>query len=112
MGTRHFGSYKQNKIRGTQHKGPVNLAGQDSTISVYSTVKSSQLSWAGQYNKCVQYDFVYEVYFRIHTVGINKKTLSLAKLMDFYAFLTKKKKKNLHNIFCGQTSECSVRRFI
>ena len=24
-----------------------------------SAVKSSQLSWAGQYNKCVQYDFQY-----------------------------------------------------
>ena len=35
----HYG-----KLRGTQRKGR------------YSAVKSSQLSWAGQYKKCVQYD--------------------------------------------------------
>ena len=34
----------QSKPRGTQRKGR------------YSAVKSSQLSWAGQYKKCVQYD--------------------------------------------------------
>ena len=39
--TRHFGSYKQSKIRGTQLKGR------------YSAVKFSQLSWEGQYKQCV-----------------------------------------------------------
>ena len=38
--SRHFGSYKQSKLRGTQRKGQ------------YSAVKSTQFSWAGQY-KCV-----------------------------------------------------------
>ena len=42
---RYFGVYKQSKLRGTQRK------------SRYNVVKSSQLSWAGQYKKCVQYDF-------------------------------------------------------
>ena len=41
----HFGSYMPVKLRGTQHKGR------------NSAVKSSQLSWAGQYKKFVQYDF-------------------------------------------------------
>ena len=36
----HYG-----KLRGTQRKGR------------YSAVKSSQLSWAGQYKKCLQYNF-------------------------------------------------------
>ena len=46
--TRHFGSYQESKLSVTQRKGR------------YSLVKSSQLSWAGQYKKCVQtvqYDF-------------------------------------------------------
>ena len=43
--SRHFGSYKESKLRGTQRKGR------------YSAVKSSQLSWARQYKKGVQYDF-------------------------------------------------------
>ena len=43
--SRHFGSYEQSKLSVTQRKGR------------YSAVKSSQLSWAGQYKKCVQYDF-------------------------------------------------------
>ena len=42
---RHFGSYKPGKLRGTKHKGR------------NSAVQSSQFSWAGQYKKCVQYDF-------------------------------------------------------
>ena len=42
---RHFGSYKQSKPKETQSKGR------------YSAVISSQLSWAGQYKKCVQYNF-------------------------------------------------------
>ena len=42
---RHFGSYEPGKLRGTPHKGR------------NSAVKSSQLSWAGQHKKCVQYDF-------------------------------------------------------
>ena len=43
--SRHFVSYTQSKLRGKKRKGR------------YSEVKSSQLSWAGQYKKCVQYDF-------------------------------------------------------
>ena len=35
--SRHFGSYKESKLRGTQRKGR------------YSAVTSSQRSWAGQY---------------------------------------------------------------
>ena len=42
---RHFGLYKESKLRGLQRKGR------------YSGVKSSQHSWAGQSKKCVQYDF-------------------------------------------------------
>ena len=42
---RHFGSYKPDKHRETRHKGR------------NSAVKSSQLNWAGQYKKWVQYDF-------------------------------------------------------
>ena len=38
--TRHFGLYKESKL-----------------IGRYSAVRSTQLSWAGQYNKCVQYVF-------------------------------------------------------
>ena len=42
----HFGSNKPGKLRGTLQIGRT------------SAVKSSQLSWAGQYKKyCVQYDF-------------------------------------------------------
>ena len=41
----HFGPYKQNELKGTRHQGR------------NSTVRSSQLSWAGLYKKCVQYDF-------------------------------------------------------
>ena len=37
----HFGSYQQSKLSVTQRKGR------------YSAVKSSQLSWAGQYKKIV-----------------------------------------------------------
>ena len=43
--SRHLGSYKTDKFRGTQHKGG------------NTAVQSSQLSWAGQCKKCVQYDF-------------------------------------------------------
>ena len=43
--SRHFGSYTPGKQRGTPHKGR------------NSAVKFNQLSWAGQYNKCAQYDF-------------------------------------------------------
>ena len=43
--SRHFGLYKESKLRETQCKGR------------YSSVKSIQLSWAGQYKKCVQSDF-------------------------------------------------------
>ena len=43
--SRHFGSYKERKLRKTRCKGR------------YSAVTSSQLSWAGQYKMCVQYDF-------------------------------------------------------
>ena len=43
--SRHFGSYKPGELRKIWHKGLI------------SAVKSSQLSWAGQYKKCVQYDF-------------------------------------------------------
>ena len=40
--TRHFGSYQESKLRGTpRRKGR------------YSAVKSSLLSWAEQYKKCV-----------------------------------------------------------
>ena len=42
---RHFGSNQQSKLSVTQRKGR------------YSAVKSSQLIWAEQYKKCVQYDF-------------------------------------------------------
>ena len=41
--SRLFGSYKKIKLRGTQRKGrysPLNLVGQDSKKSVYSTIKS------------------------------------------------------------------------
>ena len=44
----HFGSYKESKLRGKRRS-----AGSGR----YSAVKSSQLSWAGRYRKCVQYDF-------------------------------------------------------
>ena len=40
-----FGLYKQSKLRRTRRKGR------------NSAVKSSQLSWAGQNKKCVEYDF-------------------------------------------------------
>ena len=43
--SRHFGPYEESKLNVRQRKGR------------YSAVKSSQLSWAGQYKKCVQYDF-------------------------------------------------------
>ena len=43
--SRHFGSYQQSKLSLTQRKGR------------YSAVRFSQLSRAGQYKKCVQYDF-------------------------------------------------------
>ena len=42
----HFGSYNPGKLRGTLHKGR------------NSAVKSSPLTWAGQYKKCVQYNFI------------------------------------------------------
>ena len=42
--TRHFGSYKQSKLRGTRR------------IGRFSAVKSSQLSCAGQDKKCKQYN--------------------------------------------------------
>ena len=42
---RHFGSYKESKLSVTRRKGR------------NSTVKSCQLSWAGQYKKCIQYNF-------------------------------------------------------
>ena len=42
---RHFGLYKESKLRGTQRKGG------------YNALKSSQHSWAGQCKKCVQYEF-------------------------------------------------------
>ena len=42
---RHFSLYKESKLRGLQCK------------CRYGAVKSSQLSCAGQYKKCVQYDF-------------------------------------------------------
>ena len=45
MMSRHFGSYQQSKISVAQRKGQ------------YSAVQSSQLSWAGQYKKCVWYNF-------------------------------------------------------
>ena len=42
---RHFGLYQESKLSVTQRKGR------------YGAVKSSQLSWTGQYKKCVQYYF-------------------------------------------------------
>ena len=45
LNSRHFGSYKPGNPRGTRHKDR-NCA-----------VKSSHLSWTGQYKKCVQYNF-------------------------------------------------------
>ena len=45
IAARHFSSYQESKLSVTQRKGR------------YSAVESSQLSWAGQYNKCVPYDF-------------------------------------------------------
>ena len=44
---RHFGSYQESKLSVARRKGR------------YSAVKSSQHSWAGQYKKCVQYDFLF-----------------------------------------------------
>ena len=41
----HFGSYKRGELREKRPK------------SRNSALKTSQLSWAGQYKKCVQYDF-------------------------------------------------------
>ena len=38
----------------------------------YSAVKSSKLSWAGQYKKCVQYDFKYTVEYSV-VVGYLKR---------------------------------------
>ena len=43
--SRHFGSYQQSELSVTHCKGR------------YSAVKSSQLSWAGPYKKCEQYNF-------------------------------------------------------
>ena len=43
--SRHFSSYQQSKFCVTQRNGR------------YSAVKSSKLSWAGQYKKCVQYNY-------------------------------------------------------
>ena len=43
----HFGSYQNSNLSVKQHKGR------------YSAVKSSQLSWARQYKKCVQYNLQY-----------------------------------------------------
>ena len=59
---RHFGSYKPGKLRGAQHKGR------------HSVVKSSQLSWAGQYKKCVQYDFklLQSTYATINTKRLHR----------------------------------------
>ena len=49
----HFGSYQESKLSVTQRKGQ------------YSEVKSNQLGWAGQYKKCVQYDFQFiRIYFK------------------------------------------------
>ena len=42
--TRHYGSYKPGKLRGTRQKGRK------------IAVKSSQLGWEEQYRKCVQYN--------------------------------------------------------
>ena len=49
-GERHFGSYQQSKLRGTRRNGR------------YSAVKSSRLSWTGQYKKCtVRFQVYYSV---------------------------------------------------
>ena len=54
----HCGSYKPDKLRGTQHKGR------------NSAVQSSQLSWTGQYKKCVQYNLKSTVVYSHETLAI------------------------------------------
>ena len=64
----HFDSYKESRLRGTWRRGR------------NSGVKYSQLSWAGQYKKCVQYAFkctsVYSDMYPYEWTGTRlKKTL-------------------------------------
>ena len=56
--TRHFGLYQQS-VR--QCKGR------------YSAVMFSQLSWAGQYKKCVQYDFQFTLEYSEYNNNIQSK---------------------------------------
>ena len=62
-GARHFGSCKESKLRRTQRKGR------------YSAVKSSQLSWAGRYKRCVQYDFKFTSGYTVVLVHIRRVNL-------------------------------------
>ena len=61
--TRHFGSYQESKLRGTpRRKGR------------YSAVKSSLLSWAEQYKKCVQYDFKFTSEYAVYRYRLSLDT--------------------------------------
>ena len=51
---RYFGLKKQSNLKGIGRK------------SRYSAVKSSQLSWSGQYKKCAQYNFKFT---SVYSVG-------------------------------------------
>ena len=62
---RHFGSYKESKLRETRLKGR------------NSAVKSSQLSWAGQYKMCVQYDFKFTSVYSESLKGCEDKIVFL-----------------------------------
>ena len=61
----HFGSYKQSKLRGTWLKGQNSL------------VKSSKLSWAGQYKKYVQYNFKFTSVYSVSTLDKNQMELEI-----------------------------------
>ena len=63
--TRHFGSYKLGKLRGTWYKDR------------NSAVQSSQRRWAGQYKKYVQYDFKFASVYRAD--GKCKKYIKISK---------------------------------
>ena len=81
--SRHFGSYQQSKLSVPQRKGR-NRA-----------VKSSQLCWAGQYKKCVKYDFQFSseysgvlcLYFLIIYEGICKFVVHTLAVNMFPRFL-------------------------
>ena len=67
----HFGLYQQCKLIVTQRKGRT------------SAIQSSQLSWAGQYKKCVQYDFQFSS--KYSAVAAKNKTTFTASCLQSLA---------------------------